>query len=337
VRLGQKKGEISVNYLVTGATGFIGNAIAKTLKQRNDNVYGLIRQAEQAQVLQRDNLDYRMGDIRDRASLKPAFKDMHVVIHSAGLVTDWGRPEEFIQINFHGTKNVLEVCSEMGIKRVIYISTADIFGYPADHPVNENSPIKKSSSWYAKSKIMAEELARRYADNRELDMTIIYPTWVYGEGDRHFVPEIIDNILNGQMIFFAKTKRTFFGLSYVENLSHAICFLMDDPGSIGERFLVSDEPQITFQEFVNILAGKVGHKEIHLNLPYWLAYAVAGMMEATCKALGKNRRPLLTRYAVSWFGNSVIYDTTKLKSLGWNQRYSIQEGIEKTMKHITMK
>ncbi len=334
---GTKKGEVSLNYLVTGATGFIGNAIAKALKQRNNNVYGLIRRAEQVQALQKDNIDYRMGDIQDRASLKPAFKDMHVLIHSAGLVTDWGRPEEFVQLNFQGTKNVFEVCSEIGIKRVIYISTADIFGYPTDHPVNEDSPIRKGPSWYARSKIMAEELARRYADNRELDMTIIYPTWVYGEGDRHFVPEIIDNILSGQMVFFAKTKDTFFGLSYIENLSQAICFLIENPASVGQRFLVSDEPQITFQEFVNILAGKVGHKEIHLNLPYWLAYAIAFMMEFSYKALNKNHRPLLTRYAVSWFGNSVTYDTTKLKSLGWNQRYSIQEGIEKTLKYITAK
>jgi 2-alkyl-3-oxoalkanoate reductase len=334
---GLHKGEVSLNYLVTGATGFIGNAIANALKERNKNVYGLIRQAEQAQVLQMANLDYRMGDIREKSSLKSAFKDIHVVIHSAGLVTDWGRSEDFIQTNLHGTQNVLEVCSEMGIKRVVYISTADIFGYPADHPVNEDSPIKKGPSWYAKSKIMAEELARQYTNNRTLDMTIVYPTWVYGKGDRHFVPEIINNIMSGQMMFFAKTKRTFFGLSYIENLCQAICFLIDNSGSIGERFLVSDEPQITFQEFVNILARKVGYKEIHFNLPYWLAYTTAFMMELSYKALNRNHRPLLTRYAVAWFGNSVIYDTTKLKSLGWNQAYSIQEGIEKTTKHIAMR
>src|SRR5512136_31640 len=112
-----------MNYLITGATGFIGNAIAIALKQRDKNVYGLIRKTEQAETLQMDKISYRMGDVRDKTSLRSAFKDMHVVVHSAGLVSDWGRPEEFIQINFHGTKNVLEVCSELSIKRVIYIST----------------------------------------------------------------------------------------------------------------------------------------------------------------------------------------------------------------------
>jgi 2-alkyl-3-oxoalkanoate reductase len=325
-----------MNYLITGATGFIGNAIAIALKQRNKNVYGLIRRTEQAEALQMDKINYRMGDVRDKTSLRSAFKDMHVVIHSAGLVSDWGRPEEFIQINFHGTKNVLEVCSELSIKRVIYISTADIFGYQVDYPVNEDSPIKSSSSWYARSKIMAEELVRQYVNDRELDITIIYPTWVYGRGDRHFVPEIIQNIRSGQMLFFGKSQRSFFGLSYIENLCQAICFLIDHPESIGERYLISDEPQITFQEFVNTLARKIEHKEIRLSLPYWLAYSIACMMELGYTALNKNQRPLLTRYAVTWFGHSVIYDTTKLKSLGFKQRYPIQEGIERTINHLQL-
>jgi 2-alkyl-3-oxoalkanoate reductase len=325
-----------MKYLITGATGFIGNAVARALKQSDKDVYGLIRKPEQAEMLQMDNIGYRIGDIRDKTSLKQAFKDMHVVVHSAALVSDWGKPEEFIQINFQGTRNVLEVCSELGIKRVIYISTADIFGYRVDNPVNEHSPIKKSPSWYAKSKIMAEQLARQYAANRELEITIIYPTWVYGEGDRHFVPEIIQTIRSGKMVFFRKSQKTFFGLSYIENLCQAICFLIDHSGSIGEGFLVSDEPQITFQEFVNMLARKIGHEEIRLGLPYWLTYMIASMMELSYRALHKNQRPQLTRYAVAWFGHSVIYDATKLKSLGFKQTYRVQEGVEKAVDHLKL-
>jgi nucleoside-diphosphate-sugar epimerase len=323
-----------LNYLITGATGFIGGALAATLRERNEGVYGLIRRPEQAEALEKDNLSWRIGDIRDKASLKRGLAGMDVVVHCAGLVTDWGRTGEFMQLNFEGTKNVMEACSEEGIRRVIHISTADVFGYPADHPVNEDSPIMSSPSWYAKSKIMAEGLARRYANSRTLDLTIVYPTWVYGEGDQHFVPEIIDGIRRGQMVFFARTRKTFFGLSYIGNLCRAICFLIDNPASIGQRFLVSDEPQMTFQEFVNILAGKIGCREVRLNLPYRLAYAIASVLEVSYKALRRRRRPLLTRYAVSWFGNSVIYDTTKLKSLGWRQAYSTEEGIERTVRSL---
>ena len=325
-----------MNYLITGATGFIGHALTQTLKQRNKHVYGLVRKTEQAELLRMDNIDCRMGDVRDRNSLRSAFEDMDVIVHTAGLVSDWGRPEEFVQVNFHGTRNVLEVCSELNIKRVIHISTADILGYQVDYPVNEDAPIKRSSSWYTKSKIMAEELVRQYARNRELEITIVYPTWVYGKGDRHFVPEIIKGIRNRQLVFFGKKGRNFFGLSYIENLCHAICFLMDHPGSVGERFLVSDEPQITFHEFVNMLARKAGCEEVRVNLPYWLAYMVACMMELGYTALRKEERPLLTRYAVTWFGHSILYDTTKLRSLGFKQAYSTQEGIEKAISHLAL-
>jgi len=325
-----------MNYLVTGATGFIGNALTQALKERNKNVYGLVRKAEQAELLRMDDIDCRVGDLRDKSSLRSAFKDMHVVVHTAGLVSDWGRPEEFVQVNFHGTRNVLEACSEMNVKRVIHISTADIFGYQVDHPINENSPISRTSFWYTKSKIMAEELVRQHAIKRELEITIIYPTWVYGKGDRHFVPEIIKGIRSRQLVFFGKNGKTFFGLSYIENLCHAICFLMDHPGSVGERFLVSDEPQMTFHEFVNTLARRIGCKEIRMSLPYWLAYLVACMMELGYTALRKEERPLLTRYAVTWFGHSILYDTTKLRSLGFKQAYSTQEGIEKAISHLAL-
>jgi 2-alkyl-3-oxoalkanoate reductase len=323
-----------MNYLITGATGLIGNAMARALKQCDRNVYGLVRKAEQAEMVQMGNIKCRTGDIRDKTSLKSAFRDMDVVIHSAGLVSDWGRREEFIQMNFHGTRNVLEVCSELKIKRVIYISTADVFGCQVNYPVNEHSPIKSGPSWYARSKIMAEKLVRQYISNRELEITIIYPTWVYGKGDRHFVPEIIQTILSGRMVFFGASQRTFLGLSYIENLCQAICFLMDHSQSIGEGFLISDEPQITFQEFVNMLARKVGYEEIRLSIPYWLAYTIASMMELSYTVLNKNQRPQLTRYAVAWFGHSVTYDITKLKSLGFKQTYRIQEGIEKTINHL---
>jgi nucleoside-diphosphate-sugar epimerase len=324
-----------MKYLVTGATGFIGHALAGTLIERNKHVYGLARRAEQAELLQRDGIDCRIGDVRDKDSLRSAFKDTDVVVHTAGLVSDWGRPEEFVQVNFHGTRNVLEVCSELNIRRVIHISTADIFGYDVDYAVNEDAPIRKSSCWYTRSKIMAEELVRQYARDRVLELTIIYPTWVYGKGDRHFVPEIIRGVRSRQMLFFGKRGRVFFGLSYIENLCHAICFLMDHPGSIGERFLVSDEPQMMFYEFVNMLAKKVGCKEVRLSLPYWLAYAVACMMELGYIAVRKDERPLLTRYAVTWFGHSIRYDTTKLKATGFKQAYCIEEAIEKTLEHLS--
>jgi len=110
---------------------------------------------------------------------------------------------------------------------------------------------------------------------------------------------------------------------------------VDLPESVGQGFLVSDEPQMTFYEFVNMLARKIGCKEVRMSLPYWLAYLVACMMELGYTALGKEERPLLTRYAVTWFGHSVLYDTTKLTSLGFKQPYTIEEGIEKTLQHLT--
>ena len=86
-----------------------------------------------------------------------------------------------------------------------------------------------------------------------------------------------------------------------------------------------------------MLARKVGCGEVRVSLPYWLAYMTACLMELGYTALKRNQRPpLLTRYAVTWFGHSILYDATKLKSLGFVQAYTIEQGIEKTIEHLTL-
>ncbi len=323
-----------MNILITGATGFIGFAIAKHLKQNGYNITAMVRESSNIDKLKKENIPVVIGDVTKKDTLKNPLAGKDVVIHCAGCVSDWGKKEDFIRTNYLGTQNILEACVDRGIRRFIHTSTVDIFGHKNHSFINENSPFRNRPGWYGKTKIMAEELVREYIRNKRLDISIIYPPWVYGEGDLHFVPEIIDAINDGSMMFFRKKGFHTLEISYIENLAIAAELILNSKDSIGEGYIIADEPKISFNQFVNTIAKKINKKEVTFTLPYPITYFVALLMEGFFKLIRSKKRPLLTRHSITLLGNDIVYDTSKLKALGFKQKYSFDTAIDKALEYM---
>ncbi len=322
-----------MNILVTGSTGFLGYAITKHLKRKGYDVHALVRKTSKTQDLQEEAIPLIIGDVGDKDSLIKAFRGRDAIIHCAGFVTDWGLKKDFIRVNYYGTKNVLEACIEAGVKRLIHTSTVDVFGHKHGSRINEDSPLGKRPGWYGKSKIMAEKLVREYIQGNKLDISIIYPPWVYGEGDVTFVPEIVEAIKDGSMMFFRSGGRHTIEISYIEHLTEAVELILNSDESIGEGYIIADEPKMSFRKFVNSIAERIGGKEVSFTLPYPIAYFASLMMEAFYKLIGKKKRPLLTRHSMTLLGNDIVYDTTKLKELGFQPEYDFNTAMDKTFQY----
>ena len=320
-----------MDIIFTGATGFIGYAIAKHLKKVGHSITAVIRKTSNVDKLKKVNIDYIEGDIQNKDNLITLFKGKDVVIHCAGFVTDWGKKGNFIKTNYFGTKNVIEATVEAGVKRFIYVSTVDVFGHKKHIVINEKSPLGKRPGWYGKSKIKAEKLVREYIKNKTLDISIIYPPWVYGEGDLHFVPEIIDALKSNSMMFFRNKGKHTIEISYIENLVKAVETILNNDNSIGEGYIIADEPKISFRDFVNAIAEKLEYKKVNFTLPYPITYFAATLLEAFYKLFRIKKRPLLTRHSITLLGNDIIYDTSKIKNLGFKQKYNFEEAINKTL------
>jgi nucleoside-diphosphate-sugar epimerase len=324
----------NMKYLVTGATGFVGKSIVKELKKRGVDVTALVRKSSNLEYLVNENIPYVYGDLTDFDSLKKAFKNHNVVIHAAGLVTDWGKKADYIKTNYYGTKNLLEACVATNIRRVLHVSTVSVFNAQTDQPINEDTPWnERIPGWYSKSKHMAEELVRDYMQKQRLDITIVYPSWIYGEGDQHFVPEIIQALRTGKMLFFRDQGNHVIEIVYVGNLVEAIVLILSNDQTIGKSFILSDKPKITFREFVNTIAGRIGAKEVNFTVPYPIAYSAAFIMESLFHMFNIKKRPFLTRSSVLFLGNNIIYDTSNLQSIGFKQPYDFKEAIERSL-HI---
>jgi UDP-glucuronate 4-epimerase len=190
---------VSGNLLVTGCAGMIGARLVEHLLARGHSVVGLDNvRRDSADPLQRWRLtrlldgarfQYHQADIRDRCALRPPFAGgipIDGVIHLAartGVRESASHPEAYIATNVLGTHNVLEACRQHGVRKFVLASSSSVYGN-AERPFREERATGRPLSVYAATKKAAEELARRYRERYELDVTVFRYFTVYGIAGR---------------------------------------------------------------------------------------------------------------------------------------------------------
>ena len=168
--------------LVTGATGKVGNAVARTLHARGDRVRVLARDVERAKTLLPDGVEAVRGDVTDPESVAAAVAGCELVFNAMGIPEQWLPDEgEFERVNARGTENVVRAAREAGVRRVVHTSTIDVFEAGTDERFDETRLAQRpKGTAYERSKQRAEELALAARDGMEL--VFVNPAAVYGPG-----------------------------------------------------------------------------------------------------------------------------------------------------------
>ena len=197
---------------VTGASGFIGRALAITLEEQGHDVV---------------SISGSDGDVSDPLTWQE-FPRVNHVFHLAGksyVPDSWSEPEEFLKINFHGTWNALEFCRQNSAD-ITYVS-GYVYGIPQFLPITEDHPIQPNNP-YALSRVLAEEACKFYANVHSMNVTIVRPFNVYGPGQRKefLIPEIVDQVISGKQIRLKdlKPRRDYV---YLDDLVDALCRTMN--------------------------------------------------------------------------------------------------------------
>lgn len=310
---------------VTGVRGCVGSAVAHAFAARGRPVRGLVRERVAGAPYEQ-----HVGDLTDPASVPGLCAGADVVVHTAALVSDWDRPEKFVRVNREGTRAVVGDALRQRVRRLVYVSTADVFGFRRGVEIDESTP-KQVPDWpYSTTKMEGERICRE-AQAHGLEVSVIYPTWIFGPGDRHFVPELTDGMESGQLVYFAR-GRTHLELTYSENLADAIAIVAGAAEAAGESYIVGDGYGASFGDFIRLLASTAGLRPPRLSVPFRGAYLLGGAWELWARVTRSAKRPLLTRYAVSSSATGMRYDTAKLRSLGWEPRVALEEAMRRTVR-----
>jgi len=324
---------MSKSVLITGATGFVGRHLVKACLERGWSVRAFVLPDDPGtESVMALGANIFTGDICDPQKVKNAAMGMDIIFHCASIVTDWSPDELFKKVILNGTENVCTAALEAGVERLVHISTNDVFGMIEYREINESMPLTPWGEPYPDYKIQAEEVVWKYA-KEGLAATMVYPCWVYGEGDKTFVPLLADAIIQKEMVFWRKDVLVW--PTYIGNLIDLLMLISVDERAKDQGFLVHDGESTTLQEFTKRIAKAMDAKPPRLHIPYQMAMLSAYAMEASWRLFKFKNRPLLTTYAVKNLGSRFRYSIGKAERvLDWTPGISYQEGMEKTMEWL---
>ncbi len=259
--------------LVTGATGFLGSALARELLKDGRTLKLLVRKNSDTRNIDDLDCEVAYGDLQDRDSLKSALTGCQTLYHTAAYYSLWSRDKKLIyDINVQGTRNILESALEMGVEKVVYTSTVGCIGLSEDgSPANENQPMNTATlcNDYKLSKYEAEQVAHELF-GRGLPVVIVNPSTPVGPRDIKPTPtgKIILDFLNRKMPAYIDT-----GLNLIDVADCARGHILaEEKGRLGERYILGNK-NMSLKEILLALETLTGLKAPRIKMPYWVAYA----------------------------------------------------------------
>ncbi len=324
---------------VTGATGFIASHLVERLLQEGFLVRCLVRKSSNTDYLDQLNVNLVYGELTDLESLRKGVQGCDYIFHCAAFVSDWGTIDEIRQINVTGTRNLLEVALEHSSCRFIYVSTTDVYGHPKKKNISEEQPYPTNfCNWYTQTKMEAELEVLHFHTHHQLPVTILRPATVYGPRSVNVIGEISDAIRSGQMLLINNGKANA-GLCYITNLIHAIILVAESELAIGKCFNVADNSQVSWKQFIDDLADRLGQQKKYYHMPYGVAYALGWLLENGYRALrmatGLKFSALLSRQAVQVMGREQDFNTDKIQSLlDYQAIVDYKTSLQETVKWI---
>jgi len=310
---------------ITGATGFVGSAVARELLRAGIGVRALVRRSSPRQNLDGLDIEIVEGEMRDRAATRQAAKSARYVFHVAADYRLWAPdPDEIMRANVEGTRSVMEAARDVGAERIVYTSSVATLKLHEDGtPADEGGPLSEGEAIgaYKKSKVVAERLVERMV-GQGLPAVIVNPSTPIGPRDVRPTPtgRIIIEAAIGRMPAYVDT-----GLNVVHVDDVAVGHVAAlRRGQIGERYILGGE-NMSLADMLGRIARSVGRSPPSIRIPCELIYPIAIGAEALARLTGKE--PFVTLDGLRLAKYRMYFSSAKAeRELGYKARPA-NEGI----------
>jgi len=316
--------------LVTGAGGFLGQAIARSLHARGDEVCTLQRGDYPA--LQALGLTVFKGDVANREAVINASRDCDAIIHVAARAGIWGDYPDYYRSNVCGTLNVIEACRQNRINRLVYTSSPSIvFDGEDENGVDESTPYPDHYlTNYQRTKAEAEAMVLA-TNNDEIATIALRPHLIFGPGDPHLAPRIIERAKAGRLRLVGKGDKLV-DITYIDNAVAAHLLALDalHPGAAcsGKAYFISNDEPMAMTDIVNRILAAAGLPAARKTISPGLAYMIGSVLEAVYLLFHLESEPQMTRFIALQLARSHWYDISAAKrDLKYEAKVSIEEGM----------
>lgn len=294
--------------LVTGANGFLGSWVTRALVSEGHDVYALVRPKSDLSELEGVNCKYLHGDVTDVHSLLNTFQGMDSVFHLAGVIAYKKSQRGMMdKVNVQGTANVVSVCREHNVRRLVYLSSVVAIGggFSTDEVLNENSTynLHDLDLGYFETKHEAEKIVKKACDKHEIDAVILNPSTIYGAGDAKKGSRKMQlKVAQGKLKFYTSGG---VNVVAVEDVVDGILKAWKN-GKNGERYILSGE-NILIKDLFAMIAEEAGVKPPSFELPDGLLHALGSVGDLMEKAGMKgpvSRENAYTATMYHWFDSN---------------------------------
>ncbi len=315
--------------LVTGSTGFLGSKIVEKLILNGFKVRAFVLKTSNINKLKSLDVDICIGNIVDLSSLRLAFDRIDYVVHAAADTT--GSVESGRVNTIQGTENILKLCKEYKVKKLVYISTCSVYGaadYKKGYEVTEASSLERfpeARGPYSNAKFQAEKIVLQAITENYCPIICFRPGTIYGPGGKIYTP--IMGFSFGRKIFLTIGDGRFvLPLVYIDNAADAIRAVLESDDSASKVYNLIDPYRLTKKQYIARLVKKVFPHAKFLFLPYSILYIIVYFQEVLFKLIG--RTPLLTRYRLESSQKKIIYSGEKIcKELDWTPPVSLDDAL----------
>lgn len=275
-------------YLVTGATGFVGSAVARALLARGANVRILARPGSDRRNLRGLDVDVAEGDLLQPDTLATALDGCEGLFHVAADYRLWTRdPGSMFRANVDGTRAILLAAHRAGVRRAVYTSSVAVLGIdPAGTPGDEETPVRFEDmvGVYKQSKFRAEQAADAVIAETGLDCVIVNPSTPIGPRDIKPTPtgRLVVEAASGRMPAYVDTG---LNVAHVDDVAtgHLLAF---ERGQAGRRYILGGD-DMSLRDILTSVAHTAGVRPPFMQIPRAPIYPIAFAAEMWCRISGK--------------------------------------------------
>jgi len=304
--------------LVTGGGGFLGSTVARQLLARGDEVTVLGRgRYPKVEALGASGLSWDLS--QEKPGLSEALQGFDAVIHSAARAGVWGSRHDYWSINVEGTRRLVEACEAAGVPKFVYTGSPSCTFDGSDHEnaTEADCPYPEDfEAIYPESKAAAEKLVLA-ANGDALATTSLRPHLIYGPGDPHLLPRVVQRNRAGRLAIVG-TGENKVGITYVENAAAAHVQALDALGpnsaNAGKAYFITDPEPVAIWTWINRILGELGEEPVSRKVPLGVARFGGGLLEGVWELFGLEGEPPMTRFVAAQLASTHWYDLSAARA-----------------------
>jgi nucleoside-diphosphate-sugar epimerase len=316
----------SSNILVTGATGFTGSHLVRSLVADGQRVRAVVRSADQARHKLPGAVELIEGDVADGEVLTRAVQGIDTVYHLAAVYREAKHKDsEYERVHVEGTRRLLQAATAHRVRRFVHCSTVGVHGDVAEPPADEEAPYG-AGDIYQRTKLEGERVARSFAG--DLEVAVARPTAIYGPGDTRLL-KLFSMIARRRFVLLGRGD-IFYHMVHIDDLVRGLRLLGTHPSAPGEVFILGGERYYTLKQITALIASAEGVPEPRLRLPARPFQLAGSLCEKICVPLGIE--PPIHRRRVDFFTKSRAFSIRKARRvLGYRPQVGLLDGIRGTL------